>query len=146
MHPSPESIKFRGKGKLMSFMLKLGRNLRGLERVWENMQAGFVMVIFHVCNVVGVFFLSEQTIWVKNLSLPWRILLYLSFEIQSVVFVQMFRSLIFFHFILGFGYILPWSVMTNMHNNKAMKVCGTQAYFQWKCVYSWISGESEAWY
>ena len=30
----------------MSFMLKIGRNLRGLERVWENMQASFVMVIF----------------------------------------------------------------------------------------------------
>ena len=62
MHPSPESVKFRGKEKLMSFMLKLGRNLRGLERVWENIQAGFVMVIFYVCNVVGVFCLSEQTI------------------------------------------------------------------------------------
>ena len=52
--------KIRGKKKLMSFMLKLGRNLRGLERVLENIQASFVMVIFHVCNVVGVFCLSEQ--------------------------------------------------------------------------------------
>ena len=114
----------------MSFMLKIGKNLRGLERVWENIQDDFVMVIFHVCNVVGVFCLSEQTIWVKNLSLPWRILLYLfkSFEIQSVVFVKMFRSLIFFHFIMGFGYILPQSGMTNMHNNKRDS-CGTWAYF-----------------
>ena len=131
MHPSPKSIKFRGKEKLMSFMLKLGRNLRGFERVWENIQASFVMVMFHVCNVVGVFCLSEQTIWVKNLSFPWRILLYLAFEIQNVVFMQKFNSLIFFHFILGFGYILSRSGMTNMHNNKRDS-CGTRAYFQWK--------------
>ena len=132
MHPSPKSIKFRGKEKLMSFMLKLGRNLRGFERVWENIQASFVMVMFHVCNVVGVFCLSEQTIWVKNLSFPWRILLYLAFEIQNVVFMQKFNSLIFFHFILGFGYILRRSGIQTCIIIK-----------QWKCVVlEHISNES----